>query len=92
MLRSVLSRASGVLSREQRIRQALIAQLQAEESSLLVEDLSGGCDGGTVRISVASRLFAGKSVVAQHRLVNEVMREEMKSLHACHIKTTALKS
>ncbi len=79
----------GAVSREQRIRRVLIEQLKAEEKSLLVEDLSGGCDGGTVRISVVSPLFAGKTVVAQHRLVNEVIKEEMKSLHACHIKTAA---
>ncbi len=91
-MRSSLIRSAGQLSREQRIRQALVAQLKADESSLLVEDLSGGCEGGTVRISVASPLFSGKSVVAQHRMVNDVIREEMRTLHACHIKTTAIKS
>ncbi len=91
-MRSSLIRSAGQLSREQRIRQALVAQLKADESSLLVEDLSGGCEGGTVRISVASPLFSGKSVVAQHRMVNDVIREEMRTLHACHIKTAAIKS
>jgi stress-induced morphogen len=52
-----------------------------------VEDLSGGCDGGTVRLFVASPLFAGKSVVAQHRMVNEIIRDEMKTLHAAIIQT-----
>lgn len=88
----VVWRAATQVSREHRIRAALLQQLEADEASLVVEDLSGGCDGGTVRISVASRLFAGKSVVAQHRLVNQVIQEEMKSLHACHIRTVALKS
>jgi stress-induced morphogen len=81
--------ASSSVSREQRIRSALLEQLQAEPSSLSVEDLSGGCDGGTVRLFVVSPLFAGKSVVAQHRMVNEVLKEEMKSLHAAVIKTAA---
>lgn len=74
-------------TREQRIRAALLTNLQADPASLSVEDLSGGCDGGTIRLFVASPLFAGKSIVAQHRLVNEVIKEEMKTLHAAVIKT-----
>ena len=78
---------SSELTREQRIRQALVTELSANEETLSVEDLSGGCDGGTVRISVESPLFAGKTVVQQHRMVNGVIKEEMKSLHAAMIKT-----
>lgn len=75
------------LSREQRVRKALIEQLEANASTLEVVDLSGGCDGGTIRIVVESPKFIGKTVVAQHRLVNEVIADEMKTLHAAVIET-----
>ncbi len=79
-------------SREERIRRSLLSALHADASSLSVEDLSGGCEGGTVRLFVASPLFEGKSIVAQHRMVNEAIKEEMKTLHAAIIKTSVIKS
>jgi BolA-like protein 3 len=74
-------------AREARIRASLLKSLQANEATLDVEDLSGGCDGGTVRITVESPLFRGKNVVQQHRMVNETIADEMKNLHAAMIKT-----
>ena len=82
-----LSTTNPGAAREERIRSILLKELQANETTLEVEDLSGGCDGGTVRISVESPLFEGKNVVQQHRLVNGAIKEEMKSLHAAIIKT-----
>jgi stress-induced morphogen len=94
--------ATGV-SREQRIHKMLTDALTPTQ--LLVEDLSGGCDGefllafglrprlmpsgGTLRVTIESPKFQGKSVVQQHRLVNEALGTEMKNFHAAVIKTSA---
>lgn len=73
--------------REKRVKAVLLAQLQANPKTLEVVDLSGGCDGGTIKITVESPLFVGKRVVQQHRLVNDAIAEEMKTLHAASITT-----
>lgn len=85
--RRLLSTETPGAAREARIRTSLLKSLEANEATLEVEDLSGGCDGGTVRITVESPLFRGKNVVQQHRLVNQTIAEEMKNLHAAMIKT-----
>jgi stress-induced morphogen len=72
------------ISREERIRTSLVKELKPTE--LTVEDLSGGCDGGTVRISIESPLFVGKTVVAQHRMVQDLIKTEMNTLHAAIIE------
>ena len=46
-----------------------------DPSALSVQDISGGC-GSMYAITVASGHFKGKSVVKQHRMVNEVLRAE----------------
>merc|ERR1711991_251819 len=73
------------LSRQERIHASLAKELSP--TALEVEDLSGGCDGGTVRISIESPQFVGKTVVAQHRLVQDIIAPEMKTLHAAIIET-----
>ena len=40
-------------------------------------------------IEVVSSRFKGLSVVKQHRLVNEVLREEIRGWHGVQLKTRA---
>ncbi|KDO20676.1 hypothetical protein SPRG_13428 [Saprolegnia parasitica CBS 223.65] len=62
------------------LRQALSA------THVKVDDISGGC-GSMYKIEVASPTFEGKNRVAQHRLVNEVLKEEIGGMHGLTLKT-----
>jgi stress-induced morphogen len=50
-----------------------------------VVDESDGC-GSKFSIELESAVFAGKPVLARHRLVNDALREEMPLIHAISIK------
>lgn len=80
----VLSGAS--ISREEGVRRAILEKLKP--LSLHVQDDGGGCEGGTLRVTVTSEAFRGKTVVAQHRMVNEAIGDYMKSFHAVVLKTS----
>ncbi|KAF2736232.1 bola-like protein [Polyplosphaeria fusca] len=54
--------------------------------SLSVRDISGGC-GSMYGIEIESSVFKGMSVVKQHRLVNEVLREEIGGWHGVQLRT-----
>jgi len=57
-------------------------------TSLEVHDTSGGC-GAMFSIAVVSPKFAGKSLVAQHRLVTDAIRNEIAAMHGLTITTKA---
>uniref|UniRef100_M4BXR7 BolA-like protein n=1 Tax=Hyaloperonospora arabidopsidis (strain Emoy2) TaxID=559515 RepID=M4BXR7_HYAAE len=79
------SSADGIGSEaEQAMHTALQQQLKAEH--VKVTDVSGGC-GSMFDVEVASAQFAGQSRVKQHRMVNEVLREEIKTMHGLTIRT-----
>ena len=70
--------------------------MQAEMYRLLSEkfgdgvsvvDISGGA-GSKYRVEVTSAAFEGKSIVKQHRMVNECLAEPLKTVHAVSIKTS----
>jgi stress-induced morphogen len=54
---------------------------------LEIEDSSGGC-GTFFKIAVASTAFEGKTRVAQHRMVNDLLKEELKSMHGMSLSTS----
>ncbi|EJD53918.1 bola-like protein [Auricularia subglabra TFB-10046 SS5] len=54
-------------------------------SSLQVQDISGGC-GTFYAISVTSAAFKDLSIVKQHRLVNEVLKDEIKDIHGLQVR------
>eukprot|EP00227_Mantoniella_beaufortii_P018481 CAMPEP_0197581780 /NCGR_PEP_ID=MMETSP1326-20131121/5186_1 /TAXON_ID=1155430 /ORGANISM="Genus nov. species nov., Strain RCC2288" /LENGTH=89 /DNA_ID=CAMNT_0043145731 /DNA_START=80 /DNA_END=346 /DNA_ORIENTATION=- len=56
-----------------------------EASEVTVTDISGNC-GESFEVSVVSKLFAGKPVLARHRLVHGAMGDEMANIHALSIK------
>uniref|UniRef100_A0ABD2W2L6 BolA-like protein 2 n=1 Tax=Trichogramma kaykai TaxID=54128 RepID=A0ABD2W2L6_9HYME len=51
-----------------------------------VEDQSDGC-GGKFSVLVVSEKFAGKTLLQRHRLVNGILEEELKDIHAFSQKT-----
>ncbi|XP_068679429.1 uncharacterized protein [Montipora capricornis] len=53
---------------------------------LEVVDFSDGC-GAKFSVVIVSDKFEGKPLLAQHRMVNDCLVEEMKTIHALTIKT-----
>ncbi|CAD5114267.1 DgyrCDS3407 [Dimorphilus gyrociliatus] len=58
-----------------------------EASEIEVKDISGGC-GSMFAIFIEDKVFEGKKTIAQHRLVNEALKYEIKELHGLRIVTT----
>ncbi|KAJ9054512.1 hypothetical protein DSO57_1013590 [Entomophthora muscae] len=59
-----------------------------EPSILEVSDISGGC-GSMFAINLKSSKFNGKGLVQQHRLVNEVLKDDIKGMHGLQLKTSS---
>jgi stress-induced morphogen len=66
--------------------ETLAATLQSPSSPLKIThlsitDISGGC-GSSFTATIVSPDFEGKSLLQRHRLVNGVLKEEIKRIHA----------
>ncbi|KAJ3139618.1 hypothetical protein HDU90_009119 [Geranomyces variabilis] len=70
---------------ERTLHEKLANQLQA--TKLNVADISGGC-GSMFAIEIASPLFKGKTLVKQHRMVTDILQEDIKGMHGIQIKTS----
>lgn len=57
-----------------------------QPTAVKVTDASAGC-GSFFKIQVVSPVFRGKPLIQQHRLVNEVLREEIKNIHGFTLET-----
>jgi BolA-like protein 3 len=64
-------------------------KLSASEVSVV--DTSGGC-GQSYHIKVTSPEFLNKPLIAQHKLVKNVLREEISKWHAVRIETKSADS
>jgi len=53
-----------------------------------VQDISGGC-GSMYALDIVSSKFKGLTIIKQHRLVNEVLEEEIKQWHGVQLRTKA---
>ncbi|EGO27235.1 hypothetical protein SERLADRAFT_340847, partial [Serpula lacrymans var. lacrymans S7.9] len=53
-------------------------------SELLVQDVSGGC-GTFYAITIASKAFQGLPTVKQHRLVTQILKEEIEGIHGLQV-------
>ncbi|KAI0052556.1 bola-like protein [Auriscalpium vulgare] len=60
-----------------------------QPSELLVQDVSGGC-GSFYAITISSEAFKGIPIVKQHRLVNDVLKKDIESIHGLQLKTIPL--
>ncbi|RDB23257.1 putative bolA-like protein C4B3.11c [Hypsizygus marmoreus] len=69
---------------EQTIHDKLTAKFAP--SQLKVQDVSGGC-GSFYAITIASEAFSGLSIVKQHKLVTETLKQEIEGIHGLQIKT-----
>ncbi|KAF9390324.1 hypothetical protein CPB97_009542 [Podila verticillata] len=59
-----------------------------QPSKLVVEDISGGC-GSMYQVEVVSSSFKDLSMVKQHRMVNDALKEEIKGMHGIRLTTKA---
>ena len=67
--------------------QHLLQEAFPDATELSVEDRTGG--GDHFQVTVASPLFSGLPLLAQHRLVNEALAEPLRdgTIHELRIKT-----
>ncbi|KAF9979039.1 hypothetical protein BGZ73_007141 [Actinomortierella ambigua] len=59
-----------------------------QPTKLVVQDISGGC-GSMYQVEVVSPEFKSLTMVKQHRLVNEALKEEIKTMHGIRLTTKA---
>ncbi|KAI2613329.1 bola-like protein [Hypoxylon sp. NC1633] len=69
---------------ESTIWDTLVAEFAPTE--LMVQDISGGC-GSMYGIEITSEKFRGKSLLAQHQMVNGLLRKEMENWHGLQLRT-----
>jgi len=55
---------------------------------LEVQDISGGC-GSMYALDIESSKFKGLTVIKQHKLVNQILANEIKKWHGVQLKTRA---
>eukprot|EP00924_Labyrinthula_sp_SR-Ha-C_P005100 snap_masked-scaffold_1-processed-gene-21.17-mRNA-1 protein AED:0.19 eAED:0.20 QI:0/-1/0/1/-1/1/1/0/99 len=80
------ARLSTATEKEKFMENLLKEKLKA--TTVNVTDISGGC-GSMYDVKVESPLFKSKTKVAQHRMVNEVLKEEIKEMHGLTLDTKA---
>lgn len=66
-----------------------ILQDKFQPKNLQVKDVSGGC-GSMFAILVESEKFKGIPMIKQHRLVNEVLKDEISKWHGIQLKTKSV--
>lgn len=69
--------------------EASIAAILAEKlnpTSLLVQDISGGC-GSMYAIDITSPVFKGLNMLKQQRMVNAALGDLVKEWHGVQIRT-----
>lgn len=62
--------------------------IYAETASPQVQDISGGC-GSMYALYIESPRFKGLTVIKQHKMVNEILADEIKSWHGVQLRTKA---
>ncbi|XP_049519964.1 uncharacterized protein LOC119446205 isoform X1 [Dermacentor silvarum] len=63
-------------------------EVDAEPTDRDIEDISDGC-GAKFNAVIVSPKFEGKALLERHRMVNTVLSEELKVIHAFSQKTMA---
>ncbi|XP_029170175.1 bolA-like protein 3 [Nylanderia fulva] len=90
---SLLSRLwngpNGVLAGKQAEKKMIsILRTRFPQAQLIeVTDVQGGC-GAMFDINVVAPEFKGLNTVKQHRIINEVLKEEIKDMHGLRIHTS----
>ena len=84
-------RTSDVEALATRLQNLSVLQLVSERlltCRAQVQDISGGC-GSMYAIQIESPKFKGLTVIKQHKMVNEVLKDEIKSWHGVQLRTKA---
>ncbi|KAF2678162.1 bola-like protein, partial [Lentithecium fluviatile CBS 122367] len=63
-------------------------KVELEPVRLEVQDISGGC-GTMYALEIESPKFQGLTVFKQHKMVNEVLKEDIKGWHGVQLRTKA---
>lgn len=66
--------------------ESAIRQKVEKVSALIVSDVSGGC-GQAYDVIIVSEAFEGLNTLKRHRMVNELLKEQIAELHAFSQKT-----
>ncbi|VDL59367.1 unnamed protein product [Hymenolepis diminuta] len=53
---------------------------------LKITDFSDGC-GLKLKVEIVSEQFVNKTLIQQHRIVNDLLKEEMRDIHALSLST-----
>merc|ERR1712000_143795 len=53
----------------------------------VIDETGGGCEGGKFSCIIVSSKFDGVALLERHRMINEILSEEMKTIHALSLKT-----
>jgi stress-induced morphogen len=72
---------------EKQIVEYLIKSTLKDVTKLNVVDISGGC-GQSFNIEISSKDFKGKTLIQQHRLINDILKKEFNDIHALTLKTS----
>ncbi|SCV72132.1 BQ2448_4826 [Microbotryum intermedium] len=72
--------SQGELALKNKLQQAL------QGSTVQVQDVSGGC-GTFYAISIQHESFKGLSTIKQHRIVNDLLADEIKGMHGLQVST-----
>ncbi|XKL68533.1 hypothetical protein PGB90_004024 [Kerria lacca] len=65
----------------------LLKQRFSKANAIYVSDISGGC-GAMYNVTVITPEFKYISLVQQHRMVTDVLKEEIKEMHGLRIFTS----
>lgn len=88
MWRATFRMLSSVGLTAEAIEKKLRTNSQLQPTEVEVQDTSSGC-GSFFKIKVVSPVFEGKPLIQQHRLVNEILRSEIKEIHGFTLETKA---
>ena len=66
------------------IENKLMSNLKITKMDVI--DISGGC-GSSFLVQLKSPDFNGMNIISQHRKVNEILKDELKEIHALQLKT-----
>ncbi|CAM9681468.1 unnamed protein product [Phaeothamnion confervicola] len=75
---------AGGRTKEEELADVLRTKLGATKAE--VKDISGGC-GSMFSLDVESPMFVGKSLVNQHRLVKDALKDDIANMHGLTLKT-----
>ncbi|XP_015782285.1 bolA-like protein 3 [Tetranychus urticae] len=59
-----------------------------DSSAVEVKDVSGGC-GEMYEVYVVSPSFKGKSILQQHKMVTEALKEDIPQFHGIRVETSS---